>query len=141
MECNNRMFSTSLDAENNQCKNCITLASRVRSLSSEIESLREKIEKIECNNMPSSKPIDESVGKPLNIQIQKLNADVQSLMEAFRELSAKVSKKPLASDLVKRNLQGALNSKPGGLTSTPVQNENLSNQISKAPVFGEVFCH
>ena len=59
MECNNRMSSssTSLDAENNQCKNCITLASRVKSLSSEIESLREKIEKIECNNMPSSKPM------------------------------------------------------------------------------------
>ena len=63
MECNNRMSSTSLDAENNQCKNCITLASRVRSLSSEIESLREKIE---FNNMPSSKPMDESVGKPRN---------------------------------------------------------------------------
>ena len=43
--------------------------------------------------MPSSKPMDESVGKPLNIHIEKLNADVQSLMEAFRELSVKVSKK------------------------------------------------
>ena len=95
MECNNRMSSTSLDAENNQCKNCITLASRVRSLISEIESLREKIEKIEFNNMPSSKQMDESVGKPLNIQIEKLNADVQSLMEAFRELSTKVSIKNL----------------------------------------------
>ena len=30
MECNNRMSSTSLDAENNQCKNCITLASQDR---------------------------------------------------------------------------------------------------------------
>ena len=68
MECNNRMSSTSLDAENNQCKNCIMLASRVRSLSSEIESLREKIVKIERNNMPSAKPMDESVGKPLNIK-------------------------------------------------------------------------
>ena len=58
------MSSTSLDAENNQCKNCIMLAHRVRSLSSEIESLREKIEKVECNNnMTSSKPMDESVGK------------------------------------------------------------------------------
>ena len=63
-ECNNRISSTSLDAENNQCKNYIMLASRVRSLSSEIESLREKIEKVECNNnMTCSKPMDESVGK------------------------------------------------------------------------------
>ena len=126
MECNNRMSSMSLDAENNQCKNCITLASRVRSLSSEIESLREKIEKIECNNMPSSKPMDEYVDKPLNIRIEKLNADVQSLMEAFRELSALVSEKPLASDLVKRNFQGTLNSNPGGFKSTPVQKKKSS---------------
>ena len=56
-------------------------------------------------------------------------------MEAFRELSAKVSKKPLASDLVKRNLQGALNSNPDGFTSTTVQKKNLSNQVSKMPVF------
>ena len=79
--------------------------------------------------------MNESVGKPLNIQIENLTANVQSLMEAFRELYAKVSKKPLASDLVKRSLQGALNSKPGGFTSTPVQKKNLSNQISKMPVF------
>ena len=45
--------------------------------------------------MPSSKPMDESVGNPLNIQIEKLNADVQSIMEEFRELSAKMSKKNL----------------------------------------------
>ena len=56
-------------------------------------------------------------------------------MEAFRELSAKVSEKPLASDLVKRNLQGVLNSNPGGFTSTRVQNKKLSNQVSKTPVF------
>ena len=76
--------------------------------------------------MPSTEPMDESVGKPLNIHIEKLNADVQSLMEAFRELSAKVSEKPLASDLVKRNLQGTLNSNPGGFKSTPVQKKKRS---------------
>ena len=32
-ECNNRLSSMSLEAENNQCKNCIMLAFRVRSLS------------------------------------------------------------------------------------------------------------
>ena len=42
----------------------------MRSLSSEIESLREKIEKVECNNnMTSSKPMDESVGKIENLNI------------------------------------------------------------------------
>ena len=46
MECNNRMSSTSLDAENNQHKNCIMLGSCARSLSSEIESWREKMEKV-----------------------------------------------------------------------------------------------
>ena len=95
-------------------------------MSSEIESLREKIEKIEHNNMTSSKPMDESVGKPLNIQKVQLNADVQSLMEAFRELSAKVSEKPLASDLVKRSFRGTLNSNPGGFKSTPVQKKKSS---------------
>ena len=70
MECVNIMSGMTLDAENNQCKNCIMLVSCVRSLSSEIESLREKIVKIERNNMPSAKPMDESVGKPLNIQIE-----------------------------------------------------------------------
>ena len=34
-ECNNRMSSMSLEAENNQCKNCIMLASLVRYLSPE----------------------------------------------------------------------------------------------------------
>ena len=79
--------------------------------------------------------MDESVGKLLNIQIEKLNAYVQSLMEAFRELSAKVSAKPLASDQVKRNLQGVLNSNLCGSTSTPVQKKKISNQVSKTPVF------
>ena len=85
--------------------------------------------------MASSKSMDNSVREPLNIQVEKLNVDLKSLMEAFRNLSAKVSTNPLASDLVKRNLQGALNSNPGGFTSTTVQKKNLSNQVSKTPVF------
>ena len=56
-------------------------------------------------------------------------------MEAFRELSAKVSAKPLASDLVRRNLQGVLNRNPCGSTSTPVQKKKISNHVSKTPVF------
>ena len=46
-----------------------------------------------------------------------------------------MSSKPLASDLVKRNLQGVLNSNAGGPTSTPVQKKKISNQVSKKPVF------
>ena len=70
----------------------------------------------------------------------KLNADLKSLMEAFRKLSAKVSTKPLASDLVKRNLQGAPNNNPGGFTSMPVLKKKISNQFSQTPVFVRKKC-
>ena len=46
-----------------------------------------------------------------------------------------MSAKPLASDLVRRNLQGVLNSNPCGSTSTPVQKKKISNHVSKTPVF------
>ena len=39
------MSSTSLDAEEDQCKNCIVLVSCVRRMSSEIEPLRDEIKK------------------------------------------------------------------------------------------------
>ena len=50
-------------------------------------------------------------------------------------MTAKVSSKPLASDLVKRNLQGVLNSNAGGTTSAPVQKNKISNQVSNKPGF------
>ena len=59
--------------------------------------------------MASFKLMDGSVGKPFNIQIEKLNGNVLYLVEAFRELSAKVSAKPLASDVAKSNFRGAVN--------------------------------
>ena len=42
-------------------------------MSLDAEPLRGKIESVESNNIVPSKPMDESVGKPLNIQKEKLN--------------------------------------------------------------------
>lgn len=145
MECDNLMSNTSTSSDHVQCTNCIVLSAEVKRLSSEIELLKEKLENVENMTSPKSKTQTESAVNhfisPVDDKVSKLSDDVQTLMVAFKELSDKISAKPLVSEVVKSKLQVAQNNAPKHDYSKYQQRKNITdNNGPKSTIFDWTKC-